>query len=248
MFDGVPIDIVNRRRYKTDLHASGYSLSISGDVQPSVIRRLLETGSEGDDGWASRFLWVITRLQRFVSRGGNIHALQPFLRNLKSALDFACEAGAMSRDEEAEIEWDSLYPQLSMSGDRVLHTDRARTYVLRLSMLYALMNHSAVISKVHLAAALALWKYSYESAHILFGETPQEEAAPVSVLWRRVLEIIRQNSGINRKQLHGKFGRNLKAADLTAALRYLEATGKAYCERYTPQGGGPMGERWYARA
>jgi hypothetical protein len=89
MYEGVPIDIDNRRRTQTSLHASDYSVTICGDAQPAVIRRLLQSGSEGENGWACRFLWVFSRRQRFIPSGGNIHVLDPFLQPLKYALDFA---------------------------------------------------------------------------------------------------------------------------------------------------------------
>ena len=70
----------------------------------------------------------------------------------------------MRRDQDAAALWKEHYGELKRSGDSVPHTDRARPYVVRLSMLYALADRSAVIGADHLRAALAVWDYCRASA------------------------------------------------------------------------------------
>ena len=41
--------------------------------------------------------------------------------------------------------------------------------MLRLSCIYALLDHSAEVQRCHLEAALALWKYCEDSAEFIFG-------------------------------------------------------------------------------
>ena len=50
-------------------------------------------------------------------------------------------------------------------------TGRAEAQVLRLSCLYALMDQSAVVTRQHLTAAIALWDYAAQSAQYLFGDS-----------------------------------------------------------------------------
>lgn len=49
-------------------------------------------------------------------------------------------------------------------------TARAEAYVLRLSMIYALMDGTAQIKKQHVEAAIAVWDYCSESARLIFGD------------------------------------------------------------------------------
>jgi DNA replicative helicase MCM subunit Mcm2 (Cdc46/Mcm family) len=49
-------------------------------------------------------------------------------------------------------------------------TARAEAYVLRLSMIYALMDGTAQIEKQHVEAAIAVWDYCSESARLIFGD------------------------------------------------------------------------------
>ena len=67
--------------------------------------------------------------------------------------------------------WANVYPELSegKAGAYGAATSRAEAHVLRLSMIYALLDRSAVIRVDHLLAALALWDYSAASARWIFG-------------------------------------------------------------------------------
>jgi hypothetical protein len=243
MFDARPIEIMNR--YRTLLRASNYSLTICGDIQPDMIRKVLRTGTEGYDGWACRFLWPLVRRQRFIPEGGDISALNPYLLPLRRALEFGREAGEMHRSPNAKALWKEIYPALSTSGEKILHTERSDVHVLRLSMIYALADHSAMITEQHLAAALAVVAYCRESAKILFGEVQQVQGKAKEG-WQEVYEVIKANPGINRKGLHEKFANRMRAEVLNDALEYLERTGRVRREKYKPAGGGRAGERWYA--
>jgi hypothetical protein len=127
---------------------------------------------EQHNGWYNRFLWCRVRSTRDVPGGGNMEVLKPFLDRLAAALAFAKQAGEVKRDAQAESLWCEVYGQLKRSGDSVPYTERARPYVLRLSMLYALTDSSPVIRREHLQAALAVWDYCRESARLLFGGSP----------------------------------------------------------------------------
>ena len=145
-----------------------------GDITPGALAKMLATGTEVFDGFANRFLWCCVQSPRSLPDGGNINVLEPFLPRLAEALTFAKAVGEMKRDDEAKALWHKVYKSLQFSGDRVPQTGRARPYVVRLSMLYALADCSAVIRIEHLQGALAVWNYCVESAAMLFkGEQPE---------------------------------------------------------------------------
>jgi len=62
-----------------------------------------------------------------------------------------------------------------------------------------------------------------------------------------LLEIIKQQPGINRAGLHAATGRNLKAKDLDTALHELESKGLAHKGSCADTGGRPT-ECWYPGA
>src|SRR5205823_1307849 len=83
-------------------------------------------------------------------------------QHLRQAVDGARRIGQMSRDAEAKELWANVYPALSEGETGMLGavTSRAEAQVLRLSMIYALLDSSDVIRVPHLQAALEVWRYS----------------------------------------------------------------------------------------
>jgi hypothetical protein len=126
------------------------------------------------NGFGNRHLWFCVTRSKELPEGGDIDesvlsVLQP---RLNSALSFGREQGEMRRDEAAREIWREVYSQLSadrpgLSGALL---GRAEAHVLRLSMLYALLDCSASIQATHLMAALALWDYGEQSVKHIFGD------------------------------------------------------------------------------
>jgi hypothetical protein len=241
-WDGEPIHVPNRKG--NALSTTGYSVSVCGDVTPGVVRKLLESGTEGFDGFANRFLWAVVRSGRDLPNGGDIAVLGPFLDRLQAALSFAKTAGEMRRDAEAEALWGEVYPALKRSGDSVPHTDRARPHVLRLSMVFALTDCSAVIGAKHLRAALAVWERCRAAAQTLFG-TPLVNAKLSNPLWLSLLNAITLTPGVNRTALREVAGHKTPAEEIEAALSYLKASGLAHSRMLQAEGGGRPAECWW---
>ena len=245
-WDGEPIHVPNRKKNGNALSATDYAVSLIGDITPGVLRKLLEGGTEAFDGWANRFLWAAVKRSRFLPDGGSMEPLKLYLDRLKSALAYAKQAGEVKRDAEAETLWESVYPSLCTSGDTVPHTDRARAYAVRLSMLYALADCSAEIRLNHLRAALALWDYCRASARLIFGtgQGPTPGAKPDDPVPVRVLNAIGKAPGVSRSDLLRAF-REASAEELDAILTYAERSGMAHKRMVQPEGGGRPAECWY---
>jgi hypothetical protein len=93
-------------------------------------------------------------------------------------------------------------------------TARSEAQVLRLSMIYALLDKSAVIRGEHLEAAYALWQYAEDSARFIFGNSVGDALAD------RLLAAIRQCSRTGR-DLHEVTNRHCTSRELEAALQRL---------------------------
>jgi DNA-binding transcriptional ArsR family regulator len=99
-------------------------------------------------------------------------------------------------------------------------TARAEAQVLRLSILYALLDGSAVIKEQHLLAALALWEYAEASARFIFGDSLGDPTAD------QILRALHESgSGLSRTEISGLFGRHRPAAEIERALRSLSELG-----------------------
>jgi hypothetical protein len=121
-------------------------------------------------------------------------------------------------------------------------TARAASQVLRLALIYALLDGSAQICRQHLDAALEVWRYCDESARFIFGDRIGNPIADT------ILEALRKTpGGLTRLDISVElFGRHKTSAQLTTAFVLLTKGGLARCE-VEPTGGRP-GERWFSIA
>ena len=97
---------------------------------------------------------------------------------LQKAIDSARRTGCLLRSPEAEELWCSVYAELSAEHPEPLGsiTSRSEAQVLRLSLIYALLDGSNKIEFGHLQAALAAWDYCFASAQYIFGGLAHEVA------------------------------------------------------------------------
>lgn len=217
-------------------------VSVVGHITPEELHRYL-TATETANGLANRFLFACVRRSKFLPDGGSLDpaALAPLRDRLWAAVRFARTAGEVRRHPSAKPLWHAVYPILT--GDSPgLHgamTARAAPHVLRLAMLYALLDHSAVILTPHLMAGIALWDYCDRSVRHLFGErigNPQAD---------ELRELLRNApGGLTRTELGNALGRHQYGDRLTASLTVLHSAGLARQEKEAT--GGRPGERWYA--
>jgi hypothetical protein len=152
--------------------------------------------------------------------------------------------GEMHRDEEARVIWHAVYGDLSEGKPGMFGaiTSRAECLVVRLSMVYAVLDHSSVIKAAHLKAALAVWRYCEDSVRFIFGDSLGDETAD---------EILRQlrsrPDGMTRTEIRDHFQKNRSAAEIGRALGVLQEYGLARFERRPEsEQGFNFTERWFA--
>src|SRR5207247_3178673 len=104
--------------------------------------------------------------------------------------------------------------------------------------VYALLDESRIVKRVHLEAALAVWKYAAASAQFVFGERLGDPVAD------ELLAHLREHAeGTTRTMLQELFHRH-KSRELRQALRSLVEQDLAYFEKVAT--GGRPEERWFA--
>jgi phage/plasmid primase-like uncharacterized protein len=222
--------------------ATGTLISIIGHVTADELKRYLDR-TEAGNGFANRFLYVCVRRSKCLPEGGSLTAdgLGPYAQRLGKALGFAREVSCVERDGEARAIWHRVYPQLSEGLPGLLGavTSRAEAHVMRLAVLYALLDHSTQIEARHLKAALAVWEYAEASARYVFGDALGNPVAD------DILRALRTTpSGMSRTEISNSFGRNKDAQAIGPALDLLAQKELAKCER-RETGGRPV-EWWFA--
>jgi len=214
-----------RTMTKKPLSATGAHISVLGHITVEELRRTL-TVTDRANGFANRFLIACVRRSKTLPDGGNLNDREVglFGRKVTGALDAARKIGRVQRSADATRRWAQLYRELvddDPGGLVGAITDRAEAQVLRLSLVYALLDGSQLVEVVHLDAAEAVWRYCAQSAHYIFGESLGDEVAD------QLLAAIRKRGsiGMDGTEQRDLFGRHLSGTRLRDVRKQLEERG-----------------------
>ena len=118
-------------------------------------------------------------------------------------------------------------------------TARAAAQVLRISLIYALLDGAPQVRREHLDAALEVWRYCEDSAKYIFGDFLGDPVAD------EILRGLRAKpTGMTRSEINALFGRNKSAGEITRALMVLNKGTLARFEKEPTDGRST--ERWFA--
>ncbi len=227
---------------KSSVRATGAHISIIGHITRDELLREI-SAAEGNNGFANRFLWACVRRTQFLPLGGKLpeKTSRALLGRLQDALAAARKKGELTFTKQAKKLWCKVYPKLGAEVPGLLGaiTSRSEPQVLRLSLLYALVDRSPFVTRKHLRAALAVWRYCEDSARYIFGDAFGDFVVDAILRGLR-----RSMKGLTRTEIREIFSRNRSEAEITNALRVLEESGLATCTREDT--GGRPSERWFA--
>jgi hypothetical protein len=222
--------------------ATGAHIAIVGHVTRDEVRRYL-TATEQASGYANRFLWVCARRARLLPDGASVPArvLASITVELQKVLDWSQTPRHLDRDRVTKDVWASVYGPLSEGRAGLLGavTNRAEAQVLRLSVLYAALDRSALVRIEHLLAALAVWQYAEQSAAYVFGDALGDPLAD------ELLSSLRSHGPMSRTQIVDLFKRHTGKDRIDGALTLLESRGLAALDKDTDTGGRPRAI-WHA--
>lgn len=224
----------------TDAH-----VSLVGHITAAELREV-STQTDMTNGLANRFLWCCVKRSKLLPDGGQIHRedFEQEIARIKQAIDFASVEREIGRDEVAAIEWNRLYPGLSAERPGAVGAvcNRGAAQVVRLSLLYALLDCSSVVTLDHLRAAIAVWSYCEASVKYIFGNSLSNRTADAIMTALKVAGP----SGMTRSKISELFNRNKSKAELDAALQLLFSSKLA--RRETHPTNGRSVETWYSTA
>ncbi len=203
--------------------ATGPHISVVGHISAEDLRKFM-TETESANGFGNRFLWVAVERSKCLPDGGfpDDSVLKPLRIRLGEAVCFGAQVGIMTRDDAASKLWRQEYERLSAERPGLFGciVARAVPQVLRLSMIYALLDKSQTIKYDHLSAALEVWRYCEDSVRYIFGDQSGNGVAD-----RIGLELLKKPEGMTRTDISAMFHRNVAADEIDRALRLLTARG-----------------------
>jgi hypothetical protein len=202
------------------IKSTGAHISIIGHItQQELLARMDDTSKA--NGFANRFLWVIVKRSKELPEGAEIpdEILQRLTERLTAAINNARKGGIVKRDDLARESWAKVYGALSAGRPGLTGAilSRAEAQVLRLSVLYALLDSTNIVSVKHLSAALAVWEYCELSAEAIFGTRLGDPVAD------RILDALREagDAGLTDRQLYDLFSGHRTTEERDRALSML---------------------------
>jgi hypothetical protein len=214
--------------------ATGAHVSILGHVTREELLRYLNS-TEASNGFANRFLWVCVKRSKTLPEGGSFRAEDhgELLGQLRETIRFGKQSQELFRDEGARAIWFNVYGPLSEGKPGMFGsvTGRSEAQVVRLSLIFALLDRSAVIRPSHMLAALAVWDYCEASARLIFGDKLGDPDAD-----RILAELRAAPEGLTRTEIRDLFQRHRGEAAISSALGRLEEHGLARRRKSSTEG------------
>lgn len=181
-----------------------------------------------------------------MPEGGNLpeDEFDGLAKVLSLRLDDARKIRQLAHSSEARDLGREMYPRLTddKPGMYGAVTSRAEAQVLRMSIIYALLDGSATITTAHLRAALDVWQYCEASARFIFGDKVDNQYAEAI----RIALAHAGENGMTRKELSGVFSNHLPRPQMEDALNELGRLGLAHVVEETTAG--RPASRWFSGA
>ena len=238
-WDGRPLALLTRT---APARATSAHISIIGHITQTELRRHTTT-VEIANGFLNRFVFAAVRrspaaARRRRPRPAQRHRPGPLPHQRAQTRPHRRAGHAHPRRPRAVV---AAYPQLTQPADGLLGqlTARAEAHIIRLALLYALLDGHKTIQPEHLNAALALWDYAGRSAAWALGQATGDPLAE-----QIHAALTRSPDGLTRTQIRDLCQRNHPADQVEQALHALAAAGRAQQQRILT--GGRPAELWTA--
>ncbi len=217
-WDGVPMGRVLARE-QAIVHS--HHVGIIAHVTPVELRQKL-TSTDAANGFGNRFIWLAVRRTRLVPFPASpLERVAPELfAAIRAAIEEAQGPREITWSTDARDAWEDLYVELTLEPRIGLYGSliaRAEAQIVRLVLIYALLDRSRAIGVVHLAAAKALWLYAERSIAHVFGRSTGNRHADA------LLRILRDGP-VGREAAKRELGIRT-AADLQDAIDLLRQIG-----------------------
>ena len=202
------------------LCATGSHISIIGHITSEELRARL-TRTDSANGFANRFLFALVKRSKELPFGGALgdDVIAGLGDRLKNAVEIAARTGRVGWSSAAADKWASVYSQLSAGQTGLLGavTSRAEAQVVRLALVYTLLDGQTEIGVPHLRAALAVWEYCEASAAFIFGDSLGDAVAD------DILRALQRagSAGLTRTAIRDLLGRHQSADRIGASLALL---------------------------
>ncbi|MCB0342074.1 MAG: DUF3987 domain-containing protein [Pseudobdellovibrionaceae bacterium] len=234
---------IEARTKKESIRCQEPHISIIGNITEEELGSLL-TSAEINNGFGNRILFFRVDRSKSLPHGGKFLSspkFQSLVERLEAAVRFGKATGEVTMAESAKQFWESIYEGVSAATPGIVGalSARAAPHIIRIAMIYALVDQRTQIEREHLAAAYGLWLHSYESLFEIFGKALGNRVAD-----DLLPELRERQDGMTRTEIRDFFKKNKSQNEIEIGLKLLREHGLAEFV-LIPSGGRPL-ERWFA--
>jgi len=198
-------------------------ISISADITREELHLQLKEADKFN-GFGNRFLWCFVERQGLKPHGGDEIDWSEEIVELFKCVEFARKQRRVFMDRNAREMWNRIYEELSedIAGTPGAVTSRAEAQVIRLALIFAMLDLSDHICVEHLKAARALWQYCEDSARVIFGGVMKSH--------QRILDFLKQWPKSATEVREVLFSKHRKVEEIKIDLSTLVALGRVYAK------------------
>ena len=160
----------------------------------------------------------------------------------QEALKKAMERELLVLDAEADQAWDSIYAAVSPQGKGSYRsmTTRGVPNVVRLALVYALLDESKFIQLNHLKAAVEIWRYNEDSVMYLYKGEGQAQMTREMLAAEKIENELRDKRVLEGTSINRLFSSHKEWTRIVPrALALLVEAGKIKVSKGTSEGGRP---------
>lgn len=208
-WDGKSLQSVTRSNPVT---ATDPSITVIGHVTPRELRERM-TSAEVFGGGLNRMLIVASRRTQLLPEGGNLPdgMVADIAGQLADRLRKLSGLGEVPFTPAAIEAWEPIYRDLARprpDGPVTALLARGRPMIPRIALVYALLDGSQAVDAEHLQAARALWAYTEESIHWLYGQLDDQEEVERLMAWLAEAG----DAGRSKSEVYNDFAKRHKKA------------------------------------
>lgn len=226
-WDNYPLEN-NTKLEGTSIRSSNPHISILAHITMMELDKLMKDVDTGN-GFYNRFLFTCVRRNKLLPIADPVpdSIYNNTVQSLKGVIDWLdhLDNRVLQFNESALILWKEIYQMLANAdyGEKINNlTARAEAYILRLSLLFAILDKSKYVTSRHILAAQAIWDRNVQSIRFLFGEDKESNK-----LMNEILEGLRKYGNMSQSDIYKKiFNCNVDIKRIKRALQGLSAKGK----------------------
>lgn len=211
---------LENRTKKDPIIVDNAFVSIIGHITVGELNSAIRP-ADLTNGYANRFLMACVRRSKKLPLAPRMPDEER--KELGRKVDVAIAGAAHIRDVGLTPGARDLYVEIYNSFDDRTNDPlvvRATGHIVRLSLLFAVLDGQREIDRKHVEAAQAIWNYCEASLAHIFSSVSHET---VDELYRAIDATA--GDGITKTELYRQFGNNLKRADLDKQLEHLMRKG-----------------------